>query len=618
MYRKQLFLLSLLLMLLQTAAFAQNNKLRVEPSFWWTGMKDSNLQLMLHGNNISTMQPVFNYAGVEVKDVVKVNSPNYLFLNLNISGAKPGKFNIQLKQGNKTVHRYSYELKQRAAGSANRQGFTSSDVMYLITPDRFANGNPKNDSVKDMADKLNRNDRSGRHGGDIAGIIQNLDYIKDMGFTALWVNPVLENDQPKVSYHGYSTTDYYKVDPRFGSNEEYLELSKQAKQRDIKLVMDMVLNHIGSKHWWMDDLPTEDWLNFQDEYKTTNHRREAIQDPHASEYDYQLQTEGWFVESMPDLNQENELLATYLIQNTLWWIEYADLGGIRMDTYSYPDPEFMSEWTRRVMDEYPNFNIVGEEWSLNPAIVSYWQRGKKNYNGYVSYLPSLMDFPVQNAMVEALRDDEKSWDTGWLKLYNTLATDFLYPEPENLVVFPDNHDMDRIYTQLNQDADLTKQAIAYILTTRGIPQLYYGTEILMHNSEKGDHGIIRTDFPGGWSGDKVNAFTGKGLTKEQLDMQQYMKKLLNWRKDAKVIHTGKLTHYAPYKGVYVYFRHNGPEKVMVILNKNELPYELELEKFAPQLQGVKQTTDVISGKAYNLNQSKLALPIKAPLILELK
>ncbi|WP_235336678.1 glycoside hydrolase family 13 protein [Pontibacter korlensis] len=581
-------------------------------------MKDSNLQLMLHGNNISTMQPVFNYAGVEVKDVVKVNSPNYLFLNLNISGAKPGKFNIQLKQGNKTVHRYSYELKQRAAGSANRQGFTSSDVMYLITPDRFANGNPKNDSVKDMADKLNRNDRSGRHGGDIAGIIQNLDYIKDMGFTALWVNPVLENDQPKVSYHGYSTTDYYKVDPRFGSNEEYLELSKQAKQRDIKLVMDMVLNHIGSKHWWMDDLPTEDWLNFQDEYKTTNHRREAIQDPHASEYDYQLQTEGWFVESMPDLNQENELLATYLIQNTLWWIEYADLGGIRMDTYSYPDPEFMSEWTRRVMDEYPNFNIVGEEWSLNPAIVSYWQRGKKNYNGYVSYLPSLMDFPVQNAMVEALRDDEKSWDTGWLKLYNTLATDFLYPEPENLVVFPDNHDMDRIYTQLNQDADLTKQAIAYILTTRGIPQLYYGTEILMHNSEKGDHGIIRTDFPGGWSGDKVNAFTGKGLTKEQLDMQQYMKKLLNWRKDAKVIHTGKLTHYAPYKGVYVYFRHNGPEKVMVILNKNELPYELELEKFAPQLQGVKQTTDVISGKAYNLNQSKLALPIKAPLILELK
>ncbi|WP_046312419.1 alpha-amylase family glycosyl hydrolase [Pontibacter korlensis] len=605
-------------MLLQTAAFAQNNKLRVEPSFWWTGMKDSNLQLMLHGNNISTMQPVFNYAGVEVKDVVKVNSPNYLFLNLNISGAKPGKFNIQLKQGNKTVHRYSYELKQRAAGSANRQGFTSSDVMYLITPDRFANGNPKNDSVKDMADKLNRNDRSGRHGGDIAGIIQNLDYIKDMGFTALWVNPVLENDQPKVSYHGYSTTDYYKVDPRFGSNEEYLELSKQAKQRDIKLVMDMVLNHIGSKHWWMDDLPTEDWLNFQDEYKTTNHRREAIQDPHASEYDYQLQTEGWFVESMPDLNQENELLATYLIQNTLWWIEYADLGGIRMDTYSYPDPEFMSEWTRRVMDEYPNFNIVGEEWSLNPAIVSYWQRGKKNYNGYVSYLPSLMDFPVQNAMVEALRDDEKSWDTGWLKLYNTLATDFLYPEPENLVVFPDNHDMDRIYTQLNQDADLTKQAIAYILTTRGIPQLYYGTEILMHNSEKGDHGIIRTDFPGGWSGDKVNAFTGKGLTKEQLDMQQYMKKLLNWRKDAKVIHTGKLTHYAPYKGVYVYFRHNGPEKVMVILNKNELPYELELEKFAPQLQGVKQTTDVISGKAYNLNQSKLALPIKAPLILELK
>ncbi|MCX2741803.1 glycoside hydrolase family 13 protein [Pontibacter anaerobius] len=618
MQRKKLLILSFFLATLHLAAFAQQPKLRVEPAFWWAGMKDPSLQLMLHGDNIGNLKPVLSQTGAEVKDVIKVKNPNYLFINLNLSNAKPGKFTLQLKNGNKTVHRYTYELKQREAGAANREGFNSTDVIYLITPDRFANGDPKNDTVKGMADKLNRSDKTGRHGGDIAGIIQHLDYIEDMGFTALWVNPVLENAQARTSYHGYSTTDYYKVDPRFGSNEQYVALSAQAKQRGIKLVMDMIMNHIGSEHWWMDDLPTEDWLNFQGDFKTTNHRREALQDPYASAYDRRLHTDGWFVESMPDLNQNNKLLATYLIQNTLWWIEYADLGGIRMDTYSYPDPAFMSEWTRRVMEEYPNFNIVGEEWSLNPAIVAYWQRGKKNPNGYTSYLPSMMDFPIQGALTTALRDDESGWDTGWLHLYNVLATDFLYADPQNLVVFPDNHDMDRIYTQLNQDAALTKLALAYILTTRGIPQIYYGTEILMHNEEKDDHGIIRTDFPGGWAGDKTNAFTGKGLTKEQLEMQQFTKKLLNWRKNAKAVQEGELTHYAPYKGVYVYFRQKDNEKVMVILNKNEKPYELELGKFAPELNGVKQGTDVITGRTYDLGQGKITLPNKAPLVLELK
>ncbi|OKL41681.1 glycoside hydrolase family 13 protein [Pontibacter flavimaris] len=616
MNRIKLLTLSLLLTLLYSAAFAQ--QLRVEPAFWWTGMKDTHLQLMLHGDNIRNLTPSLNQAGVALKDVIKVKSPNYLFLNLDLQNAKPGKFTLQLKRGNKTVHRYTYELRQRAASSASRQGFTPADVIYLITPDRFANGNPKNDNVKGMTEGLNRSDKSGRHGGDITGIIQHLDYIQDMGFTALWVNPVLENNQDRTSYHGYSTTDYYQVDPRFGSNKEYVKLSQQAKERGIKLVMDMILNHIGSEHWWMKDLPTEDWLNFQGDFKTTNHRREAIQDPYAAAYDRKLHTDGWFVESMPDLNQRNELLATYLIQNTLWWIEYADLGGIRMDTYSYPDPDFMSEWTRRVMKEYPNFNIVGEEWSLNPAIIAYWQRGKQNPNGYTSFLPSLMDFPLQGALTTALRDDESGWDTGWLHLYNVLATDFLYADPQNLVVFADNHDMDRIYTQLNQDADLTKLALAFILTTRGIPQVYYGTEILMHNEERGDHGIIRTDFPGGWAGDKVNAFTGKGLSPEQQEMQQFTKKLLNWRKNAAAVHTGKLTHYAPYKGVYVYFREQGDNKVMVILNKNEKPYELELQKFAPQLQRIKQGTDVLTGKTYELGQSKISLPVKAPLILELK
>ncbi|GAB3815914.1 glycoside hydrolase family 13 protein [Pontibacter rugosus] len=581
-------------------------------------MKETKLQLLLHGKNIATLEPHIQYPGIKITDVIKVKSPNYLFINLDLKSAKPGKFEVQLKQGAKVAQLYKYELKQREANSEAREGFNSSDVMYLITPDRFANGNPKNDSMKGMADKLNRSDKAGRHGGDITGIINHLDYIDEMGFTTLWVNPVLENDQPDYSYHGYSITDFYKVDPRFGSNQEYVALSKHAKKRGLKLVMDMVLNHCGSEHWWMQDLPTENWLNFQGDYKQTSHNREAIQDPHAAAYDYKMHTQGWFVETMPDLNQENELMANYLIQNTIWWIEYADLSGIRMDTYSYPSPAFMSEWTRRVMQEYPNFNIVGEEWSLNPAIVSYWQRGKQNANGYTSYLPSLMDFPLQAALIASLKAEEGGWQSGWQQLYQMLANDFIYADPGNLVIFPDNHDMDRIFTQLNKDEALTKLAIAYTLTTRGIPQLYYGTEILMHNDVADDHGIIRTDFPGGWAGDKTNAFTRSGLTKAQQDMQLYTQKLLNWRKQAAVIHKGKLTHYAPEKGVYVYFRQYEGESVMVILNKNEIPVELELAKFLPQLNAATQGIDVISGQKFNLKESIILLPVKAPLILELK
>ncbi|TPE46029.1 glycoside hydrolase family 13 protein [Pontibacter mangrovi] len=618
MHLKKLFALILLLFTLQLVAMAKPEALRVEPAFWWAGMASPDLQLMLHGPDIGNLKPELQHEGIVVKDVIKVSNPNYLFLNIDISKASAGKFRLQLKDGNRVVHKYTYELKERKAGSSQRQGFDNSDVIYLITPDRFANGNPKNDNVKSMAEKANRSDKSGRHGGDLEGIIQHLDYLKDMGFTALWVNPVLENNQQNTSYHGYSTTDYYKVDPRFGDNAQYVALSEKADERGIKLIMDMIPNHIGSEHWWMDDLPTEDWLNYQDNYKQTNHRREAIQDPHAAAYDRNLHTQGWFVESMPDLNQENELLAQYLIQNAIWWIEYANLGGIRVDTYSYSYPPFMTEWTRRIMEEYPNFNIVGEEWSLNPAIVAYWQRGKKNPNGYTSYLPSLMDFPVQNALVAALRDDETGWDTGWLHLYAMLANDFQYADPGNLVVFPDNHDMDRIYTQLNQDAALTKLALTYILTTRGIPQLYYGTEILMHNDAPGDHGIIRTDFPGGWEGDKINAFTGQRLTEEQRQMQEFTKKLLNWRKNTEAVQTGKLTHYAPYKGVYAYFRVQGDQKVMVILNKNEKPYDLALDKFAAQLNGKTKGVDAITGKTYQLDKKALALPPKAPLVLELQ
>jgi glycosidase len=580
-------------------------------------MKSTKLQLLVHGENIADLKPELSYAGVSIEKVTRVSNPNYLFVDLNMSDeVKPGSFDILFKKGKKTALKYNYKLLQREEGSAERAGFNTSDVMYLITPDRFANGNPYNDNVAGLKEEANRNNKGGRHGGDIQGIINHLDYISDMGFTSIWVNPVLENDQAQYSYHGYSTTDFYKTDARFGSNEEYRKLSQLAKQKGIGLIMDMIVNHCGSEHWWMKDLPTKDWINFGGEFVQTSHKRTTVQDKYASKEDLKHFADGWFVKTMPDLNQRNEFMATYLIQNTIWWVEYAGLSGIRMDTYPYPDAAFMSEWTRRVMEEYPNFNIVGEEWSTNPVIVSYWQKGKVNHDGYVSYLPSLMDFPLQDAMSKGLVDEE-TWGTGFIKLYEMLTNDILYADPNNLVIFPDNHDMSRIYTQLNEDSDLLKMAMAYVLTMRGIPQIYYGTEILMSNPGTNDHGIIRSDFPGGWNGDEVNAFTGTGLSEKQKEAQTYMKTLLNWRKSKAVVHNGKLMHYAPENGVYSYFRYNNQEKVMVILNKNEQQVELSTDRFHEMLGEASEARDVISGKTFPLSQS-IAIPARSGLVLEIK
>ncbi|MEH0156026.1 glycoside hydrolase family 13 protein [Limibacter armeniacum] len=596
---------------------------RVEPTFWWTGMKNQDLQLMIYGEKISDLKPEVSYQGVTLKQAISVESPNYLFLDLHISPeTNPGKFDILFKDvKGKTVKRYAYELKERSQKGEEYKGFDNSDVMYLITPDRFVNGNPDNDNVAGLKEQSDRNFKGGRHGGDIQGIINSLDYIKDMGFTAIWVNPVLENDQETYSYHGYSTTDFYRVDPRFGTNEEYKQLSDQAASKDIKLIMDMILNHCGSEHWWMKDLPSSDWLNYQEgEFVQTNHKKAAILDPYASKIDKEKYFDGWFVKTMPDLNQRNPLMANYLIQNTIWWVEYLNLAGIRMDTYSYPDMDFMAEWTRRVMEEYPNFNIVGEEWSENPALVSYWQKGKENFNGYVSYLPSLMDFPLQGALKKSLqREAVQAYNGGLNTVYEMLANDFLYADPFNLVIFPDNHDMDRFFTQVNGDVGLFKMGVAYVLTMRGIPQLYYGTEVLMQNEgHPGDHGIIRTDFPGGWEGDKVNAFTGEGLSGEQKDAKEFVKRLLNWRKDNKAVQEGKLTHYAPENNdIYVYFRYNADEKVMVVLNKSKNNQTLKLDRFSQLLEGVTQGKDVISGKSFDMKDS-IELTADSPMVLELK
>ncbi len=588
---------------------------RVEPPQWWVGMKNSNLQLLVYGEKIAELSPSIKHKGVKLTRVHQVENPNYLFLDLTIApNAKTGTLKIDFSKKGEKILSHKYPLKARTPFAAQRRGFDNADVLYLITPDRFANAIEKNDAIEGLKEQPNREFGGGRHGGDIEGIRKNLDYIADLGFTAIWLNPVLENDMEVYSYHGYSTTDFYKVDPRFGTNEDYKKLSEQASKKGVKLIMDMIVNHCGLDHWWMKDLPSEDWINQWENMTFTNHRKSLLQDPYAAESDKKVFTDGWFVETMPDLNQRNRFMAIYLIQNGIWWIEYLGLAGIRMDTYPYPDMDYMTEWTRRVMEEYPNFNVVGEEWYETPTIVAYWQQGKQNPNGYTSSLKSLMDFPVQVSLKNALNAKE-TWSEGWIDLYEMLAQDFLYAAPNDLVVFPDNHDMKRVYSQLNEDYDLFKLAMAFYMTTRGVPQIYYGTEILMSSSD--DHGNIRSDFPGGWKGDAINAFTGEGLTSQQKEAQAFFKKLLNWRKTKTVVHEGKLTHFIPEEGVYVYFRYDDAESIMVILNKNEGDYTLDMSRFAERLENKLTGTDVLSGSTYDVTKT-IQLPAKTPLILELK
>ncbi len=610
------YLLSFVLSFFCLSAFSQNKIQHLEPPNWWLGMKNPNVQLLVHGELISDYHPSIDYTGVQIRQIIKVENPNYLFLDLELAAdARPGMVRIDFSKNGEKSFSQNWELKARESKVEDRSTFDQSDVLYLITPDRFVNGEPANDNVQGMRELADRSNKGGRHGGDIKGILQSLDYIADLGFTAIWLNPVLENDMVKYSYHGYSTTDFYKVDPRFGTNEEYQALAREARKKGIKLIMDMIVNHCGSYHWWMNDLPMQDWINQWPEYTNTNHRKSVIQDPYVSKTDHKNFTDGWFVPTMPDLNQRNPLMANYLTQNAIWWIEFLGLAGIRMDTYPYPDMDYMTEWTRRVEEEYPDFNVVGEEWNNNPAIVAYWQRGKQNPNGYTSDLRSLMDFPLQVALVNALNSDE-SWEGGWMNVYNMLALDFLYAEPEELVVFPDNHDMSRIFTQLNEDFDKYKNALAFFATVRGIPQIYYGTEILMKNPGSTDHGIIRSDFPGGWKGDTINVFSQEGLTDQQKEAQAFTKKLLNWRKTASVIHYGKLIHFLPQNGVYVFFRHDEKDKVMVILNKNKEDSILKLDRFAEIINGETKAKDILSDQSFNLG-TEIHLKAQTPMILKI-
>ena len=593
--------------------------LRIEPLNWWVGMKNTKLQLLVHGKDLKGSEVISKKPGLKIVKVNQADSPNYLFIDCEVAkNAQAGTYPIELIKGNKVIHHIDYSLLAREKNSANRPSYTTKDVIYLITPDRFANGDSSNDAAPGFRQpNPARNEMYGRHGGDLKGITDRLGYIHDMGFTAIWNLPVQTNDQAKESYHGYAITNHYQIDPRFGTNADYKNLALKAEEKGIKIIMDVILNHCGDGHWWMKDFPFKDWINFDGKFVSTTHRRETVQDPHVSKYDAKMQTEGWFVPAMPDLNQNNPFMATYLIQNTIWWIEYAHLGGIRIDTYPYSEKHFAAKWSDAVLAEYPNFNLVGEEWSSNPIITSYWQRGKVNRDGFKSSLPALMDFPLQNALTDAMNENDQDWGKGLNKIYSVLSSDLVYANPDNLVVFGDNHDMSRFYTQVKHDQALFRMGIAFLMTTRGIPQIFYGTENLMSNPNSSEHGEIRGDFYGGWSGDAKDAVTQRGFTADEKSTQDYFKKLLNWRKNNAVIHDGKLLHFGPENGVYVYFRYTNTGKVMVVLNKNAQEKVLDVARYAEMIQPGVTVKEILTDKSYTLG-NQMTVAGKSATILEIK
>lgn len=594
---------------------------KIEPAFWWSGMKNPELQLLVYGKNINDLQPEFSN-GIQIREVKKVENPNYLFVTIDTKNVQPGKFKINFKNGKKTVKTIDYEFKARQQNSADRNSYTSSDVFYLIMPDRFANGNPNNDNTPDTSEKSNRSDKNGRHGGDIAGIVKNLDYLNDLGVTTIWSTPLLEDNEPGISYHGYAQSDYYKIDPRYGTNDDYKNLADELHKRKMKLVMDYVTNHWGSKSWIIQDLPAKDWIHYWNNgekgFKRSNYRMTSQFDTNAAKIDAEGCMDGWFDTTMPDMNQSNPMVVNYMVQNAIWWIEFAGLDGFRVDTYSYNDKKGIAEWTKRITDEYPNFNIVGEVWMHDQAQMAYWQKDSKiaAIEGYNSYLPSVMDFTLHDAIGQIFKE-EAGWDSGMQRVYDNFANDFLYPDINNILVFAENHDTQR-FNEIYSDIRDYKLAMSLILTVRGIPQLYYGSEIGMKgNKEKNGDGDIRQDFPGGWNGDANNAFTASGRTKEQNEYFDFTKKLLNWRKGNSAIHNGKTLHYIPENNVYVYFRYNDKERVMVVINNNKNDQNLNLKRFSEGIKNFSKGKDILSGKEFDL-KTTLSVPAKTSLILELK
>lgn len=618
--KKLIISLSLLTSLAATAAKPSSPQINsVEPPYWWTGMANDTLQIMLSGPRIglteTSMKP---YEGVSLIESVRLDSPNYLLLYLTVSDtAKPGVLDFTFSDGKKKAA-LRYELKERSK-AVKAQGFDASDVLYLIMPDRFARAGATTDAEAsrglEYAVEVDRADLNARHGGNIAGMEQHLGYIDSLGVTAIWVNPVLENDMPGGSYHGYATTDYYRIDPRFGTNGQWRDFVGKAHDRGIKVVMDMIFNHSGSNHLWMKDMPSRDWYNFPDSAVTTNFRLSTLHDPYVSDYDKKRTVDGWFVTAMPDLNQRNPHLRRYLSQNSIWWIEDSGIDGIRMDTYPYADERAMASWIDDVMAEYPGFNIVGECWYGNEGGEAYWQRGSKvNPNGDPR-LPTVMDFVLSIKARDAFKGQTDRLE-GLNTIYDHLALDYLFPDPTHILTFLDNHDTDRFLLEEPDDLGWWKQAITFLLTSRGIPQIYYGTELLMNGTRAaGGDGNVRRDMPGGFPGDKTDAFTAAGRTDKQNEAFDFIQKLLQWRRGNEPIARGSLKHFMPENGLYVYQRRSGDKEVTVILNGNDSPVTTTMERTLEILPYGSQRRDMLTGETITISPEMTFSP-RQILILE--
>lgn len=588
---------------------------KVAPSFWWAGMKNPELQILLYGEDLALSDVSVSGEGIYLKETVRQDNPNYLLLYLDLSEAKAQTFQILLKHGKKKLQ-IPYELKSRVRRGEDVKGFTSEDVLYLIMPDRFANGNPENDVVDGMREKkIDRADSFARHGGDIQGISNHLDYIADLGVTAIWLNPTQENDMESGSYHGYAITDYYQIDRRFGSNEDFCALVEKAHERNLKVVMDMIFNHCGSENYLFKDKPSKEWFNYHSNYVQTSFKTASVMDIHASAFEKKIATDGWFTSVMPDFNQRNRHVARYLIQSSIWWIEYAGINGIRQDTHPYADFDFMSQWCKEVLDEYPYFNIVGETWLNSNVLVSYWQKDSKLAAPLNSNLPTVMDFPLQALMNQAFDEETGEWGGGLYKLYDYQTQDLVYANPMNLLTFLDNHDTSRFAQtdEMAKNLKRYKQAMVFLLTTRGIPQIYYGTEILMTGDKGKGDGDLRKDFPGGWQGDTRNCFAKNGRTALENEAFEFTRQLLNWRKGNQVIGKGSLKHYSIQNGVYVYQREFNGKSVVIIMNGTDDSKELDLAPYQEILPR-ENALDVLTRKNVNLS-GKLCLDGRENLIL---
>ena len=593
----------------------------IEPENWYVGMKNSSLQLMVYGKNIRDSRVSVNYPGVKIDSLVRLDSPNYLFVYLNLSGAKPG--NMVLNIDGKKVN---YPLKARTMSGDKRIGFDNSDVLYMLMPDRFASGRNITKPMKGLNPYVvDRSKPSLRHGGDLEGVRQHLDYFNQLGVTALWFTPVLENNSPDMNsqstYHGYATTNYYRVDPRFGTNEDYARLVAEAHAKGLKVVMDMIFNHCGYDHPWVKDMPSKDWFNTPEwmkkgdsYYLQTSYKLTPVLDPYASKVDKRETVDGWFVRSMPDLNQKNPHVMTYLIQNSEWWIETVGIDGIRMDTYPYADRKAMSQWMKILNEEYPNFNTVGETWVTEPAYTAAWQKDSK-LSKVNSYLKTVMDFSFYDKINLAKHEETDAWWKGLNRIYNSLCYDYLYENPSSVMAFIENHDTDR-FLENGKDTLALKQALALLLTINRIPQLYYGTEVLMNGTKEVTDGNVRCDFPGGFAGDKHNAFTAEGRTKAENSMFNWLSKLLKWRRNNMVITKGKQIQFIPYKGVYVIARQWNDQTILTILNGTSQPVTLPLDRYAEVIGNHQEAKDVISGRKVKLG-SELQLKARDTKVIEL-